>query len=228
MIHYREFRFRKLNTPEFKHLKYLIFWPVFVLVFKFLETDLWKREYHPVYSALDDLIPFYEIYIIPYALWHVFVPGMLLWLLFQDADGFTRMMRFIILTYGVTILIYFLFPTCQNLRPQSFENDNLLTKCVAYLYRIDSNTNVWPSIHVIGTLAAVFAAFYTPSIRSMNLKIAMALFGVLICASTVHLKQHSILDVFTGLLLSAAAWPLVFRRAAKKESIPAAENASTD
>lgn len=29
IVDYRNFRFSKLNTPEFKHLKYLAYWPVF-------------------------------------------------------------------------------------------------------------------------------------------------------------------------------------------------------
>lgn len=27
---YRQFRLRKLNTPEFSHIKLLLFWPVFL------------------------------------------------------------------------------------------------------------------------------------------------------------------------------------------------------
>lgn len=30
---YRQFRLRKLNTPEFSHIKLLLFWPVFGLAF---------------------------------------------------------------------------------------------------------------------------------------------------------------------------------------------------
>ncbi|MFR0799191.1 MAG: hypothetical protein ACLSHJ_10985 [Oscillospiraceae bacterium] len=34
---YRQFRLRKLNTPEFSHIKLLLFWPVFGLAFLALE-----------------------------------------------------------------------------------------------------------------------------------------------------------------------------------------------
>ena len=33
VVDYRQFRFRKLNAPEFSHLKYLLFWPVFGILF---------------------------------------------------------------------------------------------------------------------------------------------------------------------------------------------------
>ena len=208
MIDYRKFRFSKLNTPEFRHLKYLFFWPAFVLVFKFLESDLWVREYISVKSPLDDLIPFNEYFYIPYMLWHLFVPGMIVWLLLRDSRCFVKMMRFIIVTYSITLLIYCLWPNCQHIRPLSFERDNLLTRLSALLYSIDTNTNVCPSIHVLGSLAAVFAAFHTPSIRNMGVKISIALFGLLICASTVFMKQHSVIDVFAGMILSIAVYPV--------------------
>ena len=40
---YRQFRLRKLNTPEFSHIKLLLFWPVFGLAFLALERFLKLR-----------------------------------------------------------------------------------------------------------------------------------------------------------------------------------------
>lgn len=219
MIDYRKFRLRKLNTPEFRHLKLLLFWPVFLLIFKFLEAYYWVREYHPVESELDALIPFNEYFVLPYMFWHLFEPGILLWLLLHDRCAFSKMMRFIMVTYGITLLIYCIYPTCQNLRPETFANDNILTRWVALIYRVDTNTNVCPSIHVIGSLAAVFASFNTFSIRRRTVKIVIAAIGILICASTVFMKQHSIIDVMWGTLLSVAAYP-IFRW------VPSGERAS--
>ena len=47
---YRQFRLRKLNTPEFSHIKLLLFWPVFGLAFLALERV--KGE------TLDELVGF--------------------------------------------------------------------------------------------------------------------------------------------------------------------------
>lgn len=43
IVDYRAFRFPKLNTPEFGHLKYLAYWPVFGLLFLVVER-LWVRR----------------------------------------------------------------------------------------------------------------------------------------------------------------------------------------
>lgn len=71
-VDYRQFRFKKMNTPEFSHVKMLLFWPFFGLMFMFLERFQPERHYYVVHCALDDLIPFWEWALIPYLLWFVF------------------------------------------------------------------------------------------------------------------------------------------------------------
>ena len=62
VVDYRKFRFSKMNTPEFEHLKYLIYWPIFGLLFLTVER-LWIREsYYPISCSLDDRIPFCEFF----------------------------------------------------------------------------------------------------------------------------------------------------------------------
>ena len=131
LVDYRQFRFSKLNTPEFSHLKYLLFWPIYGLLFLTVER-LWIRDsYAPVHCALDDAIPFCELFLLPYLFWFVFLVGMLLYTLLRDPDAFRGMMRFIIVSYSAAILIYMLFPNCQQLRPLAFQRDNPLTRFIA-------------------------------------------------------------------------------------------------
>lgn len=77
-VDYRQFRFKKMNTPEFSHVKLLLFWPFFGLMFMFLERFQPERHYYVVHCALDDLIPFWEWALIPYLLWFVFLIGALI------------------------------------------------------------------------------------------------------------------------------------------------------
>lgn len=129
MVDYRKFRFHKLNTPEFSHLWLLLFWPIYGLVFAFLERGLpWlaglfghEITYYAIWCPLDDLIPFCELFIIPYYLWFVFLVGMLLYSMFFEIPTFKKYMWFIIITYSITCLIYAVFPNMQELRPQTAE-----------------------------------------------------------------------------------------------------------
>ena len=206
---YRQFRLRKLNTPEFSHIKLLLFWPVFGLAFLALERFRPHAAYHVMHCALDDAIPFSEWALIPYLLWFVYLIGALAYTFFQDVPAFRRMMKFIILTYSFALLTYWLFPNCQHLRPVLSGND-VLTRLVSMLYRSDTNTNVCPSIHVIGSFAVYFAARDSRMLSKPPIRLTVFILTVLISISTVFLKQHSVLDVLAGLLVCAAAYPMIY------------------
>ena len=68
-VDYRQFRFSKLNTPEFSHVWLLLYWPLFGLGFSYVERFYPVAHYIEMHCALDDLIPFNEWFLIPYMFW---------------------------------------------------------------------------------------------------------------------------------------------------------------
>ena len=218
IVDYRNFRFSKLNTPEFSHLKLLIFWPVFGLMFLIIE-QLWIRDsYFPIYCACDDLIPFCEYFLIPYLFWFVYLIGMLVYTLLWDVESFKKLMKFIIISYSTAMLIYILFPNCQELRPLVFERDNVFTRFLAGFYQFDTNTNVCPSIHVIGSVAVLICAWHSKHFSSKGWRIAFTATAVLISISTVFLKQHSILDVLAAIPVCFLAYYAVYGQRSRNVS----------
>ena len=210
---YRQFRLRKLNTPEFSHIKLLLFWPVFGLAFLALERFRPHAAYHVMHCALDDAIPFSEWALIPYLLWFVYLIGALAYTFFQDVPAFRRMMRFVIVTYTAATVVYFIYPTQQLLRPEAFAHDNALTRAVAWFYTFDTNTNVCPSIHVLGSVAAMFGLLDCRKLQKPWVKFAVCVMALLICASTVFMKQHSIIDVLAAVPLCLLGHYLCYQRA---------------
>lgn len=217
MVDYRKLRPNNLTSSEFRHLFLLLFWVLFGLVFFLVEHDLVNTQYHTVWCPLDDRIPFCEWFMIPYMFWFVFLVGMHVYLLLFDIPAFKRFMYFIVLTYGVTSIVYIVYPTCQNLRPESFERDNFLTHFIAGFYAFDTNTNVCPSLHVVGSVAAAFGAFDTKRFQTGPWRIAFGGVALLICFSTVFVKQHSIIDVFWAFALCAAAYIAVYALPKRKK-----------
>lgn len=205
-VDYRRFRPRLINTPEFSHLWLLLYWPLYGLSFMYVERFYPVEHYQPMHCPLDDAIPFNELFLIPYLFWFVFLIGMLAYTLFFEPNSFRRMMYFIMASYTVTMIIYFIFPNCQLLRPEEFQRDNILTRFMARFYEFDTNTNVCPSIHVLGSFAAAFAAWDTERFRSPGWKLAFGLMALLISVSTLFVKQHSALDVLAALLLCALCY----------------------
>ena len=204
-----------------RNLAYAAFWPFFGLCFYALEWLVPGRVYHVMYHPVDDLIPFCELFLIPYLFWFVFMVFSYVYTFFADGAAFRRMMGFTILTYGGGLLMFVLYPTCQNLRPEVFQRDNVLTQLMAWFYTTDTSTNVCPSLHVCGSLAAAFGLLDTKRFSAAGWKRAILAVALTICVSTVFVKQHSILDMLWGFVFSGAAWLAVYgERASENFRIP--------
>lgn len=201
----------KLSAEVRQNLIYAAFWPLFGICFYALEWLVPGRAYHVVYHPIDDLIPFCELFLIPYLFWFVFMVFSYVYTFFADPLAFRRMMLVTILTYGGGLLMFVLFPTCQNLRPAVFERDNVLTRLMAWFYTCDTSTNVCPSLHVCGSLAAAWGLMDTKRFSSPARRRAVMAVALTICISTVFVKQHSIIDTLCGFLLSGYARLVVYR-----------------
>ena len=208
---YSKFRLHKINEPEFRHLKYLLFWPVYLFTFIALERLFVKSYYHPVHCVLDDMIPFCEFFLIPYFLWFFGFVFITLYTLLYDIEEFKRFMRFLCISFMGTLVFYMICPTCQELRVPEFTRDNILTRIVSWLYSFDTNTNVCPSLHVIGALGMCFSAWHARGLEHPAIKVLAFVLAVLISLSTVFLKQHSIIDVITAVPVSLLVYWIVYR-----------------
>ena len=217
--YYKDIRPNNLTTPKYKHVFLLLYWPIFGLVFMSLEhivpivyKKLLGREliYTAVESAQDAAIPFCEWFVIPYYFWFAFLIGMVIYSLLFDIRAFRHYMWFVILSYSVTAIIYIVWPNMQPLRPMEFPRDNWMVDIVKNLYDFDTDTNVCPSIHVLGSLAVCFAGLHSKTLRHWGWKLFFVISTVLISLSTVFLKQHSIIDVYAALAVGAVCYVLVY------------------
>lgn len=215
IVDYRKFRFHKLNTPEFEHLKYLSYWLFFGAFFFVVERVWIRKNYYPIYCPLDDAIPFCEYFLIPYLFWFVFLVGIHIYTLLYDTESFKRLMKFIIISYSAAMLIYILFPNCQELRPAVFERDNIFTRFIEGFYQFDTNTNVCPSIHVIGSVAVMLCAWNSKHFSTAGWRITFGIVALLISVSTVFLKQHSLVDVIAAVPICVIAYIASFKEYAK-------------
>jgi len=92
----REFRLSKINEPRFSHLKYLLGWVGYFLLYALTENLIPAEKCHPVYCALDGIIPFNELFVIPYVFWYVLIVISLVWFAIYEPESFKRFMAFII------------------------------------------------------------------------------------------------------------------------------------
>ncbi len=169
-----------------------------------------------LHSPLDDLIPFASAFIIPYVIWYFYVTGMGVILFFKDSDEFVRFAAFIAGGMLIACLIYTFWPNGQMLRPDLSAPNGPLETLIQFLYSIDTPTNSSPSIHVVYSIAAHTALIrYNRKHRQIKaLNIASLIITIFIILSTVFIKQHSVLCVVSGLLLSLALYAAIYGHSA--------------
>ncbi len=220
VVDYRQFRLNRLNDPQFSHLKLLFGWVVYFILYFLTENLIPAESCTPVHIWLDDIIPFCEWFLIPYVFWYGLIVFSLIYFALYNVRSFRNLSTYIIITQLVAMVIYILFPSRQDLRPEAFPRENFLTWCIGILYRFDTSTGVCPSLHVA----------YSMGIASVWLKEkgvkwywkAFVVFAVaMICLSTMFIKQHSALDFFVALPVCALAEWFVFHyqpKGAKKSA----------
>lgn len=218
IAYYRDLRPHNIRTKKYNHLLLLLYWAVFGFMFLAVERlfPIWFPShynidaYYSVVCAADAHIPFNEWFVIPYYYWFAFlaVPGVYfgLW----EPRAFRDFQWSIILTYSVAMIVYIIWPTKQDLRPEMFERNNLLVRIAQNLYNFDTNTNVCPSIHVLGSLAVMFAGLHSKTLRGWGWKLFFVLSTVWISMSTVFLKQHSVVDIIAALGVGAVCYAIQF------------------
>ena len=188
---------------------YLLYLPIYLLMFALVE-HLIVDSYWVSWCTLDDRIPFVRQFVLIYVLWYPLMLGTTLYLLFRDRRSFVRYARSFVIGMTACMLIFLIFPSGQNLRPAEVPGNDLSAWMLRAIYAADTNTNVFPSMHVVGTLAAVIAIFDSRS-ASGCAKWGVAALGMLINASTVLIKQHSLLDILAGIALYWLVYLAVYR-----------------
>lgn len=192
------------------HALYVLFWPIDLILW-FVTEKLALSRAVLIHSAVDDLIPFSEFFILFYVMWYPFIAGMLVYCFICEPESFRRASRFFILSFSICLLIYLIFPTSVDLRPATFERNNALTWLTSLIYTLDEPTNVCPSEHVIGAVAVLLTALDTKRFRKAKWSVPIALVAVLISVSIMFTKQHSFWDLIAALPICLIGWIVCFK-----------------
>ena len=193
----------------------LLYLPVYLIAFFII--DQLPLEHHMIRSELDKFIPFNQYMVIPYGIWYFWFPGWLLYFLKKSREDFIKLAVVMFSGMSIALLIYVLWPNGIDLREPITGND-VCSKALRWIRSVDTPYGVCPSIH-ISTITAIALVMkdtklpdFTPTVRGYCIVIAL-----LITWATMATKQHSIVDVFWGAVLSVvlyAVYVLLERRGA--------------
>ncbi|MFT9496702.1 phosphatase PAP2 family protein [Anaerosolibacter sp.] len=196
------------KLQNYKHFLILSYYSAIWYLYYYTEKTI-QPEYL-MFSKIDQYIPFVKCMIIPYVFWYIYIFGALLYLGLRCKDDFFKLSAFLFTGMTLSFILYFIFPNGQALRPVIMEKD-VFSRLIRYIYTIDTPTNSAPSIHVINAMAIHMALARCKRLEKNKIIISSSFIIMMsIIASTVMIKQHSILDVVYGIGLSTLLYWFIY------------------
>lgn len=216
VVDYRTFKLTKIREPQFRHLLFLLGWVGYFILYFLTENFIPYEKCYPVHCWLDDIVPFCEYFVIPYVGWYLLIVGSLIYFALYNPKNFENMSKFIIVTQVVAMVIYILFPTRQDLRPEMFPRENIFTGILGLIYRFDTNTGVCPSLHVAYSVG-IASTWLKEKSASKLCKTLITIFCFFVCISVAFVKQHSVVDIFAAIPVCILAEWIAFGKSYYKK-----------
>ena len=189
----------------------LIYGIIYMSWFGYLEKTI-RTDFYVIHMDIDDVIPFWEIFIIPYLLWFAYVAVVVVFLFFKNRSEYAKCCIFLATGMTLFLTVSALWPNGHLLRPQVMPRDNIFTQLIANLYQTDTSTNIWPSIHVYNSLGSHIALMHSRKLKHNRvIRTGSGILAFSIVLSTVFLKQHSAYDVFTAFMMAAVLYVVVYK-----------------
>lgn len=196
---------------RYSHAWVFLYWLIYLPWFHWLERTV-TTEFYILDCQLDQYIPFCEVFIIPYLLWFPYVALTITWFFFRDKKDFYRLTAHLYCGMTLFLVICTVIPNGLQLRPTYIPRENIFTEMVEALWKVDTPTNVLPSIHVFNSMACCMAVLHTPRLKNKTLlRCCTIVLTVLIILATMFLKQHSVIDVVFGLTLSIGLYGPIYQ-----------------
>lgn len=205
----------KTFVKDHPHMWWGLFLPLYLAAFfiieKFVTGPYWVTQ-----LPADQLIPFCPYFIFFYMSWSPLLAVLGVYLILKDAEGFRRYIWMLALSFFSATVFCVLVPNCQELRPADLQVRDIFTWAVQLTYDLDTNTNVFPSVHVVGVIDAWFAIWHSKRLKKWTWRWGTGLYGLAVIASTMFIKQHAIIDVLAGLVLGFACNFVVYNVIGKR------------
>ncbi|VBB11587.1 PAP2 superfamily [Burkholderia stabilis] len=151
---------------------------------------------------------------IPFIAWSWFVyvgffPLVIALAAYARPPAFAAFKEAVLIAFVAGVVCFLLFPEFVP-RPDVAEIGNAFVRHrLARMWQLDLAANGFPSLHVAVTCLAC-------RMLADRRRLAVAAIGVLICASTLTLKQHTVADVAGGVALAAVSALWVERRSPRR------------
>lgn len=211
---------------RYRHFVWALCYVPYIVLYLIAEKVV-TENYYVSYLPIDDAIPFCEWFIFAYVLWFPFL-AVGAFAALDDKKAFRRQMLFVGISFSMTLIFDMIFPNGQDLRPVLSGELNIAERLCAGIYAADTNTNVLPSMHILGAFAVVGSYLSSEKLRKRKITVILIVSAIVISASTVLVKQHSMLDVIWGSVAGAVMTVIIYVIPGMIDKKRSAKKADTD
>jgi membrane-associated phospholipid phosphatase len=184
------------HKQYFFSLSFLLSIPIIHTFYNLLNND--QRGAYILNTKIDDMIPFIDIFIVPYVIWYPFIFITLAYIAWKDKPLYIKTLVTMNIAMLTCYMIYFVFQTHVP-RPELTGN-SVFTKMVEWIYINDAPFNAFPSIHSLTSFLMLYAVQRSNKIN-LTVKNSVSIIAILIIISTLFVKQHVILDAISAIML---------------------------
>ena len=187
--------------------------PIYIYIVTYIECYFgggfliyyFNLKKHNISIPFDNNIPYLSIFVIFYLLFYIYI---ILGPLFISRINQYFLYRFVssgIVGSFIGFLTFILHPTYAPM--EKIVPTNFLDNIFLFVRSMDVyGSGVYcPSFHCFLSFLIFIAIASIPTIKK-EVKIKFFTISILICLSTVFTRQHSVVDIFGGILLALISW----------------------
>ena len=123
----------KKLMKKYGHVWILSYGLIYLPWFAALQQNVGK-PYHVMHTALDDLIPFNEYFIVPYLLWFLYVAAAIAYFFFTSKDDYYRLCTFLFTGMTISLLVCTLYPNGTDFRRIKISSASWWRSCGALIH----------------------------------------------------------------------------------------------
>lgn len=161
---------------------------------------------HILRTPLDDAIPFVPFFILFYILAYLQWGLCYFFSMRENRRLCYETVTVNLIAKTICFVCFLVFPTVM-VRP-ALNGNGLWIRLTRWVYATDIPDNLFPSIHCLESWIAMRALWKVPSVPKPA-KLANSLLTLLVCASTVLVKQHFLPDIVAGILVAEIGYLIV-------------------
>lgn len=190
------------RLPRYAIICYLYFWAIDVLVFYGTRPILPFLPSHSLSTPLDEMIPVRSVWIVVYLAafltWFITIARIML----ESKRHAYRLCGVYTIIMLASLICFLAYPVTIQ-RPEITEG-GLFNDWLRLIYRLDSPTDLCPSLHVVLNYVCWRGTMDCKKI-SRRYQWFHLVFLILVCFSILFVKQHYLADIFVALVITEGA-----------------------